>query len=1127
MNYKIVNNVTGWIAFSIALVVYLMTMAPTASFWDCGEFIACANELEVPHPPGAPFFLVLGRFFAIFASEPTQVAYMVNLVSVISSAFCVMFIFWTVTYLAKKISAPKDDKPDGATLFAIMASGMVAALATTFADSFWFNAVEAEVYALSSFFTATVVWLMFKWEARADEEDNFKWLILIAFVMGASIGVHLLNLLTIPALAFIYYFRKHEVNMMGAAITFVISVVILGVIQYGLIQFSVEIAWAFERMFTGTEEMNSSAGAYNATGMGMPMGTGLVLFLVLSLGILLALLAITQFDKLAARFFAPGSQVRVVLNTSVWSVLVIIIGYSSYTMIVVRAKAGTPINENDPSNTAAMLSYLKREQYGDRPLFSGVRYNDQSSENQVLIQDRKSFVTVRAPRKLVDGAYVLENGQSLAVKNGKAGEFAIPALPAGDSVYTTELKDGRKIAIDSKTKKVTRIESRYLWQGYKQDVEYRRGNVLFPRMHSGQGGHYSGAFGYKEYTTKQGPTDSPFDDNPTMANDLSFFFDYQVRHMYFRYFMWNFVGREGDIQDMQWESGFNRSRLAALPEEMRNNPGKNHYFFLPLLFGLLGVVYQFSRNWKDGTSVMLLFFFTGLAIILYLNQTPMQPRERDYSYAGSFQTFAMWIGLAVIALYEGLRELMKNKSLAAALAWIPISGPILMGQQGWDDHNRHLRWVDPDSAYNLLMSCEKNAIIFTNGDNDTFPLWYIQEVENVRSDVRVVNLSLLNTDWYIDQMRQQSNESPALPITADPSEYVGEVNSYRQFDASRPVNIPVDRSKVLANGTVQKDLAGYIESPLPWKVTARGGSQRGYLLKQDWLIMDMILTNARNGWERPIYFSSTIPPSSFLGLQPYFQVEGLANRVVPVNFAKMPCPSNDPYGRQGRVDKDKSYQKVMNEFRYRDLDNEDLYLDDHVRRTIVGNLASMIFRTANAFVDAAECAEAQNAQLRLMLKSDSTGAKADSIQGLISANKKSIESDRKKGAEVLEMAEKRISDKARGYDIIFPTFAGMVWERLDNVEKATSYFDKVITKAENWYKFNKEYEEKLDDYDRIFGTLPFLLQQLDRMKEYNLAMRAAQVLYSETASPEYGAMVERFRQKAGTENPVPLPDSGR
>ncbi|MEM7035822.1 MAG: DUF2723 domain-containing protein, partial [Bacteroidota bacterium] len=697
-------------------------MAPTSSFWDCGEFIACANELEVPHPPGAPFFLILGRFFALFAPSPESVAFMVNMVSVLSSAFCVMFIFWTVTHLAKKMVAPSDRNPQGQDLIVIMLSGLVAALTTTFADSFWFNAVEAEVYALSSFFTAAVVWLIFKWEARSEEADNMKWIVLIAFVMGMSIGAHLLNLLTIPALAFVYYFKKYDITPRGIAATFGISVFLLAVIQYGLIQQSVEIAWGFEKFFTGIEQMDTAGSVYNVSGMGLPMGTGILVFLGISLGLLGATLYVTHNRELSEiafegkkaaasmpqrvlagavewtfglpftlyRLIANGGKydgrTRGIINTVAWSTAVIIIGYSSYAMIVIRAQAGTPINENDPSSVASMISYLKREQYGDRPLFRGVRFNN--ARNQKVLQERRAFVNLSEPRQLPDGAYNLEDGNQITVKSGKiTSNYNVPSANDGDN-FATSLKDGRKVAI-AKDKGITRIEDRYVWNGYKQDVEYTKGHVFFPRMHSGQANHYKGEFGYGAYVDRKGPTESPFDDKPTMGEDVKFFLDYQVRHMYLRYFMWNFAGREGDVQDMGWESGFEFGKLAALPDEMRDHPGKNHYFLLPLLLGLFGMVYHFIKLPKDATSIMLLFFFTGLAIIIYLNQTPYQPRERDYSYAGSFQTFAMWVGLAVVGLYDLLKEYLKGVSgyVSGALCLI---APVIMGVQNWDDHSRAL-----------------------------------------------------------------------------------------------------------------------------------------------------------------------------------------------------------------------------------------------------------------------------------------------------------------------------------------------------------------------------------------------------------------------------------------------------
>lgn len=1122
MTYKTFNNIGGWAAFGFSLVVYLLSVAPTASFWDCGEFIACANELQVPHPPGAPFFLILGRLFAMFAPDVETVAYMINLISVLSSAFCVMFIFWTVTYLAKKMVAPNDDNPKGQTLVAILMAGLVAALTTTFADSFWFNAVEAEVYAMSSFFTAAVVWLMFKWEAHADEKDHLKWIVLIALVMGISIGVHLLNLLTVPALAFIYYFKKHKFSWKGAIITFGISVFALVFILYGVIQYSVEFAWWLEKFLSGTEEMGSGTTATNRTGLGLPFGTGVAIFLTLVLGAITAVTAITQSDKWSARFFSPEQQTRrVVTNTIAWSMVMILIGYSSYTMILLRAQAGTSINENDPSSVSAMLSYLKREQYGDRPLFTGVRYNDLSPQNQVLKEERRAFVNLNEPRALPDGSYTLDDGKALNISGNQAQNFAGEGNAEDGKVFEGKLKDGRKIAVDLTTKAVTRIDDRYVWNGYKQDVEYKKGSVFFPRMHSGQGGHYNGEYGYGAYTKRKGPSDSPFDDKPTTADDMRFFFDYQIRHMYLRYFMWNFAGREGDVQDEGWESGFEFAKLAALPAEIKDHQGKNHYYLLPLLLGLFGLVYQFLKTRMDAVSILLLFFFTGFAIIIYLNQSPYQPRERDYSYAGSFQTFAMWVGLGVIGLYDLLRNALKGVSGWTAGVLGLVMAPLLMGTQNWDDHSRFIRYVAPDSAYNLLNSCDKNAILFTNGDNDTFPLWYIQEVEGVRTDVRVVNLSLLNTDWYIDQMKKQQNESPPLPISAKQIDYLGDKNAIRGWPRGQEVTLEVGKC-VLDNGSVLPEFANLVLNPMKWAPSVRGSQNRTYLLKQDWLILDIMVNNARNCWERPIYFSSTIPPSSYIGLQPFFQVEALANRVVPCDFSSLP-KIEDPYGRQGRIHPEISLEKLKN-FRYTGLDNPDLYLDDHIRRTIVGNLASMIFRTANSFVGTAEAWENENRVLNALLASDTTGANRDSIQTIINTNTTRAADYRKKGEEVLVLYEEKIHDNVRGNDVVVPMFNGMVWQRLDRKDKARENYEKVLAKAEQWVNYRLERDTKLRDYDRIVGTASYIIGQARNMQDFDLAARAADIVYLDSGDPQYQQMSEQFRTLAPKEV-IPPTDS--
>ncbi|RMG16181.1 MAG: DUF2723 domain-containing protein, partial [Bacteroidetes bacterium] len=607
MSYKQINNLTGWGVFLVALLVYLLTVAPTASFWDCGEFIACSNELEVTHPPGAPLYMLLGRIMGMLAfNDVSQVAFMINLLSVLASAFTALFICWTVTILAKRGLAHTDMDEKMKTA-AGMIAGVVAGLTCIFADSVWWNAVEAEVYALSSFFTALVVWLMFKWVERADEPGNLRWIILIAYMMGLATGVHLLNLLTIPALALIYYFRKYEFTWPGFLATMAISGALLASIQYGLLQFIFSMAWGFEKFFTGT--VADPAGT-NPTGLGLPFGTGFTIMVVL----LIALLAGLLIYSIRTR--------NVLLNTLMLSYTVLMIGLSSYTLIFIRSNVDPPIDMNNPENILTYLSYMKREQYGDRPLLRGPLYN------------------------------------------------------------------ARPVDIERKGMKYTLIEG---VDRYVEDVEERQyvydKEVWFPRMY--QPDRYNrGPFGYINYVKRKGSDlKSPYDDRPTRAEDFRFFLDYQLYHMYIRYFLWNFVGRRSDIQDSGWESGleFNMPKT--------DNKANNHYFFLPLFLGILGLVWQLVHNKRDAAVIGLLFFMTGVAIIIYLNQWPAQPRERDYSYAGSFQTFCMWVGLGALFLFDMLRGALKQYTplVAGALALIP---PILMGVQNWDDHTRKGRDLD-------------------------------------------------------------------------------------------------------------------------------------------------------------------------------------------------------------------------------------------------------------------------------------------------------------------------------------------------------------------------------------------------------------------------------------------------
>ncbi|MEZ4777344.1 MAG: DUF2723 domain-containing protein [Bacteroidia bacterium] len=871
MNEKRINDLTGWGVFFVALVVYLLTMAPTASFWDCGEFIACANELEVTHPPGAPLFLILGRIFSLFSfGDVTRVAFMVNLLSAVSSAFTALFTCWTITILAKK-SLEASDMDDQTKLIAAMISGVIGGLACTFADSIWFNAVEAEVYGMSSFFTAIVVWLILKWEARADEPDHLRWILLIAYVMGLSIGVHLLNLLTIPALAVIYYLRKFPFSVKGLLATLGISVVILGFILYGIIQYTFSAAWGFEKLFTGT----LSRAGEDLGGLGLPMGTGSAIFTLIILSLVAMALIISHKRK------------WVVLNTAILAFTLITTGFSSYGVIFVRSKVNPPVDMNNPENILTFLSYMKREQYGDRPLFRGPLYN------AGFDLDSRGYPKTKS------------NGMKYTLLEGK-------------TKYVEDMED---------------VE--YLYKA--EDI------VLFPRMY--EPGHYTnaGPFSYINFVQRLGPDkESPLDDKPTRFEDFKFFLEYQLNHMYIRYFLWNFAGRASDEQEARWEDGlFLRTSAHNI-----GNKGNNHYFFLPLILGVMGFIWQFVMKRKDAFVVGLLFFFTGVAIILYLNQYPNQPRERDYSYAGSFQTFCIWIGLGVLFLTDQLRRWLKEYAVWVAGA-IALIAPMLMMGYNWDDHTRKGRYVDIEFAKNLLNSCEKNAILFTAGDNDTFPLWYIQEVEGFRTDVRVVNLELLISDWYIEQMTEPKNESEALPITMKKKDYVGEKGLVIYDFPSRAITLPVNKEELVANGVLSPEEAQFAGDEMVWEFKSRGGSRNPYILRKDSVIINMMRNIANDGWKRPVYFANTMPPSSFVNLQDYFRMEGMAFRVLPVKRSE--ATINDIYF--GRIDQEIMTQRLTQDFLYTGMDDPSVNFDEHIREVIIGNYRNCFFRLCNSYTE--------------------------------------------------------------------------------------------------------------------------------------------------------------------------------
>ena len=945
-SFKLWNVVCGWLVFAIAAATYLLTMEPTASFWDCGEFIVSAHKLDVGHPPGAPFFMLLGHFFSLFASDSAHVAMCVNAMSALASALTILFLFWTITALGRKLMRP-DTLAKG---IGLLGAGLVGALAYTFSDTFWFSAVEGEVYALSSLFTAVVFWLILKWDEHADEEGSDKWLILIAYLMGLSIGVHLLNLLTIPAIVLVYYFRRHQFSWKGVCGAFGISVAILAVILYGIIPGVPTIAGWFELLFTNT--------------LGCPFNTGLAIYLVLMAAalawaiwesycvidkeemvnnrtiisfVLAMALAGVPFIKESAVIGIVLILVMLIvlflkkeviparwLNTIAMMVTVVVIGYASYAAIVIRSSADTPMDQNSPDNVFSLKYYLNREQYGDTPLFYGQTYN--------------------APVKL-----------------DVRGNMCVPVEKKGNAQYAPAPKvEGEK--------------DRYVVTGYKTSYEYMdEFKMLFPRMHSGQPSHIQA---YKEWADVEGKKirydycgQTKTDYCPTFMENLKFFFRYQVNFMYWRYFMWNFSGRQNDLQSYgdltkgNWITGIpfvDNAMLgdqSKLPTELRENKGHNVYYMLPLILGLIGLCWQFSKRNNEGKNkegyrsfaiVFLLFFLTGLAIVVYLNQTPYQPRERDYAYAGSFYAFCIWIGLGVMALIDILNRVVKNEkartAVAAAAVLVTMLVPAQMASQNWDDHDRSNRYAARDFGANYLKSCAEEAIIFCNGDNDTFPLWYNIEVEEERNDVRACNLSYLQTDWYISQMKRPYYNSPALPISWDERDYMPGKNEVVWVE--NRLNAPLEVKKAFQflhsdDPRTKRDGEGYI--PTDQLYVLSPDSQKIYFKKarrftrSEMMVMEMLSTNQ---WKRPIYFAVTIGDDYHMGLNPYLELTGMAYRITPER-------SKDG---KTRVNTEVMYDNMLNKFKYGNMNVPGIYIDENTMRMCRTN-RMMFCQLAEALYD--------------------------------------------------------------------------------------------------------------------------------------------------------------------------------
>jgi len=927
-NYRLINNKSGWAVFLLAAITYLSTMESTASLWDCGEFIASAFKLEVGHPPGNPVFMVMARFFTLFAGgNVTKVAIMVNAMSALASAFTILFLFWTITHLARKIILQNENQYTSGRIIAVMSAGIVGAVAYAFSDSFWFSAVEGEVYATSSLFTALVFWAILRWEDVADEEFADRWIILIAFLMGLSIGVHLLNLLAIPAIVLVYYFKKFEFSWKGFLTSFITSVVLLALLMYGIMPGVVTISSKFDLFFVNTLGMPSNSGmifhvlllavlfvfavkfSFSSTNIIKNAVFAIVaLFLtgiwVISGSAILNILALIAISGVV--WYIAGKS-RKILNTSLTAIMVILIGYSANAIIVIRSTADTPLNENNPSNPFNLLYFLNREQYGQRPLFRGPYYN--------------------AP--VID------------YTEGKA-----------------------KYALENR---------KYIITGHDLERVYDpRFITLFPRMWSDQPDH---AEVYQSLGRIKGTSIQVTDQNgekkvvkkPTFSENLRYMFTYQFGYMYFRYFMWNFSGKQNDTQgnggvvNGNWITGINfldnpRVGTSDLPRDMKNDTSRNKYYLLPFILGLAGMFYQLNRDNRNWGIILLLFFMTGIAIVFYLNQYPNQPRERDYAFAGSFYFFAVWIGLGVLALFEGISKLTGEK-IAAPLAGLLcfLAVPVIMGAENWDDHDRSGRYLARDVAFNYLSSCAPGAILFTNGDNDTFPLWYAQEVEGKGTDIRVCNLMLLNTDWYINQMKSKAYGSEPLPITLPIKKYYDGINNQifiiektkdpvdistvidwvnsdnkgtkvqvstseiLDIIPTRTIRIPVDAAKVIASGTVKPEDAGKIVPYIDIKL--KGSS----ILKSQLIVLDIL---AHNNWERPIYFVTGYHNDA-LGLEEYFQLEGLAFRLVPIKS------ENKSWLDYGRINTDILYDNMMKKFLWRGAKEKGVNIDYNHKRTLI------------------------------------------------------------------------------------------------------------------------------------------------------------------------------------------------
>jgi len=1060
-NFKRWNTIMGWLTFSIALVTYTLTVEPTLSFWDCGEYISTAAKLEVGHPPGAPLYQMIGAFFAMFALDNSQVALMVNMMSVFSSAFTILFMFWSTTIVLKKLVTLTSEltKPN---YIAILGSAFVASLAYTFSDSFWYNAVEAEVYAMASLLIAVLFWLGLRWEQDMDKPKGNRWLLIIALVIGLSFGVHFMALLTIPSIGFLYYFKHYKTVTVK-------NFIIANVLVISVLLFIFKLLLPLTMAFFGLTEV------FMVNTFGLPFNSGTLFVTAL----------LISFFYYGLRYTRNNGQIQ--LNTLLLSILFILVGFSTWMMLPIRANANTVINENRPSDAREVLAYYNREQYGVNPLFYGPQYTDVYAG----LDPDKPYLD-KAPdyeRDYKTGKYVIVNNYKNATQNSDDKQKSV--LPrmwspdhAANYMNFTEPARFRINPEYAQEKELVQIVDEFK-TAYNQNQIDNDGYHKFLKT-------------YSEYLIVE---------KPSMGSNLGFMIEYQFGYMYMRYLLWNFAGRQSDNQgkydnmDGNWLTGikaFDESRLGSqdnLPSDVLNNKGRNIYYAIPFLLGLLGLIYHANKDLKSFYVLLTLFLFTGIALKIYLNERPFEPRERDYALVGSFYVFAIWIGFGVYALYETLKNWITPKIAAPTVIIISLfAAPVLMATENWDDHDRSGKYTAIAMAKAYLSSCEPNAILFTIGDNDTFPLWYAQEIEQYRTDVRIVNTSLFMTDWYIDQMKAKAYESEPLPISFEHHQYVGDKLDYTvhkplteerwdikafirfianedprtiislengqkiRFYPTNKLRIPVDKQNIIDRKVVSEK---YHDSIVPFiDLDIKGQA----LYKNRLMMLDII---ANNNWQRPVYFTGgSFGDDDYLWMKDYLQLDGMVYKLVPVKnpVADAPSPLD-----MGQIDTDKMYDIVM-KWDWGNSESENIYHDPETRKN------SITYRTNLA---------------RLM-------------EQLINENKP------EKAKKVIDLAMEKMPLEKFGYYTMIEPFAAGYYE-LGEKQKARSILSKLIGK----YQENLKYYNALKSEEQL-GQYVEIITAIERYRDLLLVMkdRGDQEFYNanKVTFNTYNKMFSRFKR---------------